>query len=76
MSTAETHPARTEGELTVPVFDEDDLITGPDFTRHLADIARPVVSMSLVTVTVGAALFSPRAVRSASLDLVRLVLLV
>lgn len=71
---AEAHRATSEVELAVPVFDDDDLIAGPDFKRHLADVARLVVSLTVLVVTVLAARFSPAGVRTASLDLVRLVL--
>src|SRR4029077_13053524 len=54
--------------------DDDDLITGPDFERDLADVARLVVSLTVLAVTVAAARFSPRGVRTASLALLRLLL--
>ena len=74
MATAEVHGTGSEVELAVPVFDEQDLIVGPDFARHLADVARLAVSLTILAVTVMAARLSPRSVRSASLDFVRLVL--
>ena len=74
VATAEVHHVGSEAELAVQVFDEQDLIVGPDFARHLADVARLVVSLTILGVTVLAARFSPRSVRSTSLDFVRLVL--